>query len=338
MKDFQFLILGHGLAGACLASNLSMNNETFRVLHSEDKDCASEKAAGLMNPVTGRRMALTWNHEILFPLARNFYSKVWMHIHKEEGSFLIKRTIRKALHSIEEVNFLSAKSAWNGYSELIEIEENTNPQMEIFNKLQSWAITNDGARMNVPDFLFACRKDLESAGKIVKSNFEMEDLRKIENGWEWKGSTFENVVSCLGIDCPWVGPDLWPVKGQMYEFSGMPDWGQDILKTDKFMIPLENGHVLAGSTYERDVRNHILDEAGLEEVTSDLLPHIKQNLKLEKAWAGVRPTTPDRLPIIKKIEDNLYCINGMGTKGVSLAPWATQEIIRIIKEEQEAKH
>jgi glycine/D-amino acid oxidase-like deaminating enzyme len=324
------LILGQGLSGTCLGLNLAMHEKKFQILSGSDGACASEKAAGLMNPVTGRRMALTWNYEKVWPLAFQFYPQALSFLKRNPDIFFSSRNIRKALHSVEEMNFLEAKSAWAGFQEIVRIEKKKSQDPEVFENLCGWAISENGARLEVPAFLDEARQYFIENRQFLNQNFNRENLQKTPKGWQFNGIQYDAVVSCLGLGCPWISPELWAVKGQLYRLEGLPDWGADILKTEHFLIPLQNGSVLAGSTYEREFEHEEPDQAGYEGITAELLPEHKSKTKIIQAWCGIRPTTKDRRPVIRQLDEGLFAVNGLGSKGVSLAPYAADQLMKML--------
>ena len=100
-------------------------------------------------------------------------------------------------------------------------------------------------------------------------------------------------------------------------------------------MPGDNGAILAGSTYEREFSHNDPDEAGFNEIIQDIKPELRAKMTVRSSWTGIRPTTKDRRPIIEKLEDGLYALNGLGAKGVTLAPWSASQLIKKMLSEQE---
>ncbi len=337
MREAEFLILGRGLAGTCLALRLAMQGRSFRILASAQTASASSKAAGLMNPVTGRRMALTWNFAEVWPEAVNFYAEAYLLLTGKPGSFLQKRKIRKVLHSTEEMNFLEAKSAWAGYGDLVKITP-ADPESSIHQQQCGWAEIDAGYRLDVPVFLRLALEYFQQKNQVIEAEFFPEMLHPSEAGWEIDGRNYAFVILCLGLGCPWIGPDLWAVKGQVFVLRGLPDWGSEVRKTEHFLIPVDDNLVLAGSTYEREFDHLLPDSRGLEIILDSLKPEIKAKVQIETSWAGLRPTSKDRRPVIQEVQPQLYAINGLGTKGVSLAPFAAGQLLSILPASLESTH
>ena len=65
----DFLIVGQGICGTMLSWYLHKEGKTFLVIDEEKPNSSSRVAAGVINPVTGRRYAYSWMIEDLIPFA-----------------------------------------------------------------------------------------------------------------------------------------------------------------------------------------------------------------------------------------------------------------------------
>jgi glycine/D-amino acid oxidase-like deaminating enzyme len=72
-KEYDYIIVGQGLAGSCLALELIEEGKRVIVFSEPKGKTASRVAAGLINPITGRKMKLTWKAKELFSFLENFY-------------------------------------------------------------------------------------------------------------------------------------------------------------------------------------------------------------------------------------------------------------------------
>lgn len=141
-------------------------------------------------------------------------------------------------------------------------------------------------------------------------------------------STF---INCCGA---WAGePRLGalpvePVKGQVVTVELNPDRLRCVLRTpDFYAIPRGDGRVTVGATiehvgFDQTVEPHRIDE--LIRAVAGLLPEVDHAPHLE-TWAGLRPGTPDGLPILGEME---HCWHATGhyRNGVLLAP-ATARVV-----------
>ena len=71
--NYDFIIVGHGIAGAVLADHLMKSNYTVLVINEPSLSNSSKVAAGLFNPITGRKMVKTWRADDLFDYLIPYY-------------------------------------------------------------------------------------------------------------------------------------------------------------------------------------------------------------------------------------------------------------------------
>src|SRR5688572_19676771 len=74
--EYDYLIIGHGLAGSILSHFLIERGKKILVIDRLNEYSSSRVAAGLVNPVTGRRVVKSWMAEQLIPYADNFYKNL----------------------------------------------------------------------------------------------------------------------------------------------------------------------------------------------------------------------------------------------------------------------
>ena len=122
-----------------------------------------------------------------------------------------------------------------------------------------------------------------------------------------------------------------PMRGQIVLYKAAPGRLRHMLYRDGFyLIPRDDGHILAGSTLE-DVgfdKNVTADaRAGLMQRATDLLPWLN-DVPVVAHWAGLRPASPDNLPIISRHPEleNLFVNSGHYRYGVTLAPASAQAL------------
>src|SRR5687768_17028163 len=72
----DYLIIGQGISGTWLSYYLQKQGKTFLVIDNNDKNSASRLAAGIINPVTGRRHVQVWMAEEILPYAKHAYEQL----------------------------------------------------------------------------------------------------------------------------------------------------------------------------------------------------------------------------------------------------------------------
>ncbi|MCB0793102.1 MAG: FAD-dependent oxidoreductase, partial [Flavobacteriales bacterium] len=116
-------------------------------------------------------------------------------------------------------------------------------------------------------------------------------------------------------------PGLIPVKGEGLTLR-VPGVDPDrIMQQQAFAIPIGKGLVKLGSTY---VWEDVLSGPS-NEGRSQLIERAKAlfcaEFRIEDQWWGVRPTARDRRPLLGTISERQAVFNGLGSRGVLLAPW-----------------
>src|SRR5688572_19315247 len=74
--QIEFLIIGQGISGTWLSYYLNKEGRSFRVIDNAEPLASSRLAAGVINPVTGRRHVTVWMAEQILPFAQEAYSEI----------------------------------------------------------------------------------------------------------------------------------------------------------------------------------------------------------------------------------------------------------------------
>ena len=122
-----------------------------------------------------------------------------------------------------------------------------------------------------------------------------------------------------------------PAKGQMAALRADELKIERVLWSEKiYLVPRNDGRILAGATVEHAGFDKRVTAGGIEKILSaaiELAPGLK-NARLEEMWAGLRPDTPDHLPIVGPTDlDGLLMATGHFRSGILLTP-ITARLIR----------
>jgi glycine oxidase len=194
----------------------------------------------------------------------------------------------------------------------------------------------DVAQVRNPRLVKALRRELEQRGADIRSNCPAQ-------GWVVQGERISAVRTSAGniaADSFVVASGAWtaglleptglklpiePVRGQMILFRGPPGLVSRIsLYKGHYVIPRQDGRILAGSTLERVGFDKHTTEAALAELQQAalaLIPDLAE-LPVEHHWAGLRPGSPTGVPLVGPHPrlSNLYINAGHHRNGVVLGP------------------
>lgn len=143
--------------------------------------------------------------------------------------------------------------------------------------------------------------------------------------------------SCTTLGAWGAQLPIKPMRGQIVLYKSTPGRLRHMLYRDGFyLIPRDDGHILAGSTLEDVGFNKQVTaeaKAGLMQSATDLLPWL-QEVPVVAHWAGLRPASPDNLPIISRHPEleNLFVNSGQYRYGVTLAPASAQALADLMLE------
>jgi glycine oxidase len=122
-----------------------------------------------------------------------------------------------------------------------------------------------------------------------------------------------------------------PIRGQMLALHSTEIELRRVLRSERgYLVPRHEGRIVAGSTLEDVGFNKNLTAGGICEILNaaiELAPRLAHAQLLE-TWAGLRPGTPDNLPIIGPTPiDGLFIATGHYRNGILLAP-ITAKLVR----------
>jgi glycine oxidase len=144
------------------------------------------------------------------------------------------------------------------------------------------------------------------------------------------------VVNCAGAWAGCVGPlrfPVRPVKGQMLSVVGGPSLKHVVRAEKVYLVPRSDGKLVIGSTLEEagyDKRTDVNTIQQLLHAAVEVVPGLAE-AKIHDDWAGLRPGTPDELPILGESELKGYFVaTGHFRDGILLAPVTAQVMTDVI--------
>ena len=169
---------------------------------------------------------------------------------------------------------------------------------------------------------------------------------KVENGHSAGVTTARTVfraakvVNCAGAWSGQIAPHKFPtcpVKGQMLCLAmSSRTLLQHVIRTpDVYLIPRSDGRLLVGATVEEAGFDRRTDPATilrLHRAALAVVPKLR-DAKILEDWAGLRPGTPDALPILgPTATPGYYVATGHFRDGILLAPITAQVMTAVIED------
>lgn len=321
--EVDFLLIGQGLAGTILSHRLLTAGKKVCIIDNAKANRSSRIAAGLYNPITGKKLVKTWNADKLFPEIAPLYKDLEKLL---DINFLHPTPIYRPFLSVEEQNEWMGYSGEENFEEYIQEIRSKSFYQEVNDPYGGVLLKNSGY-VNINSLLDAYQEKLSGEGLLFDEDFDEGQLKVNTEGVEYKHIKAKAIVYCNGLGAmksrffgflPFA-----PVKGEILvlEQSFTP---KEIINRGVFRITLPNGTHRVGSTYSW----HDLDQGPTERAKIEILEKYDKLILIpEKAIiehsTGIRPATKDRKPFLGKHPEyeNVYTFNGFGAKGVSLAPY-----------------
>lgn len=152
----------------------------------------------------------------------------------------------------------------------------------------------------------------------------------------------DTVVLANGIDAPslWPGLPVRPVKGEVLRLR----WRRGCLPVPQrvvrarvrgrqvYVVPRADGVVVGATQYEHG-RDTSPTVSGVRDLLDDacvVMPGLGE-YEFAEAAAGLRPMTPDNLPLVGRLDERTLVAAGHGRSGFLLAPWTAETIATELK-------
>lgn len=323
--DYDVLILGQGLAGTALAWSLRQRGQRFLIIDRDAPGGSSRIAAGLMTPITGRRLVKTWRWDEFWQTACTFYRQLETEL---ETTFFFPSRMVRLLADSSEQNFFQRRITEEFAGLVARPEILLDP--EAFDEGLGGFEMNSGGRLNVARFLAASRQQFVADGAYVTADIDLQ--REIEvksTGVRLPHLDIQarRLIFCQGIDArdnPWFAHVRFkPAKGEILtlRIAGLAE--ARIVHRGVWLMPLGNGQFRAGATYEWNELNDLPTDVGREEICSRLRQFLRLPFEVVAQDAAVRPIVLHQYPVVGLHPrwPQLGFLNGLGSKGSLQAPW-----------------
>ncbi len=326
--EVDYLIIGQGISGTWLSYYLQKEGKSFIIIDNNFSNSPSRIAAGIINPVTGRRHVEVWMADEIIPYAHNAYTQL--------GNEL-------GITAISQKNIIDFfPSPQMRVSFIQRIEEKAAyvseyPEQEYFRKSFNYDFgcgeINPVFTVHLDSLLFAWRNYLIEKNLLLEEEFEINQLKLSVNKIQYKDITASKIILCDGVTST---KNLYfnllpfaPNKGEMLQVE-IPDLPTtNIYKKGMMLAPLSTlGLWWIGSNYAWEFDNPDPTSIFREKTEALLREWLKVPFKVIDHLAGIRPATLERRPFVglHPLYPNIGILNGMGTKGCSLAPYFAKQL------------
>lgn len=325
MKQVDYLIIGQGISGSFLSYFLLEKGASVIVIDESTEHTASKVASGMINPVTGRIVVTTWMIQELLTFAKDTYSKIGK---KLSENFISDKNILTIPPTLQMQEALEKRiNEKNTF-----IHEITKTEsvllLENFHFYFQPKKIRQALLINIQLFLSSWKNYLEKSGCLEKYSFDFGALSLKKDGIEYKNLQAKKIIFCNGIETfnysPWKNLPFTITKGEAL-IASIPGLDKNYLyKSGSLSIaPWQNDTWWIGSSFEHEFQDAQPSEKFRAKKENELKQLLKIPFTITGHLSSLRPGCIERKPFVG-IHPNLPSmgiLNGMGTKGCSLAPF-----------------
>ncbi|MEM9352738.1 MAG: FAD-dependent oxidoreductase [Planctomycetota bacterium] len=337
-RDPEVLIVGQGLAGSVLAWQLLRRGVSFTVVDRGGVDpsgapCASQVAAGLVTPVTGKRLTLDPRWSTLRTSSADLYRYAEERLQAE---LFVEKPSLRVLQSAAEQEQLRKRRDASDYA----LQAQPADPLELPGMLRTefgafWM--PEAARLDVRRFVQLTREWLADAALLRTATLTPNGIEADAGGVRADSLGFRTglVVFCQGAvpaselppDCPPVSAD----KGELLEIDA-PELEIDcVVHRGVWVAPQSSqkpSRYLVGSTFTWGKQDFEPTAEARESILSRLSELTTAKATVVEHAAAARPSTSTRVPwaAFSESQPRVGWFNGLGSKGVLWAPWCAARL------------
>lgn len=325
----DFIIVGQGLAGTWLSCFLMKGGARVLVFDEAParRKSASSAASGLINPITGKRLARQAMAEQLLPFAAEAYAEM-------ESLLDIKLSDTLPIHtffsSTEEAEFFARKAA--SHSDLLHFESRVEGAEHFTAPFGSGSIY-PAQLIDVQALLDGWRVHLKASNSLCEEGFAWSECSLPESGVRYRDFEAQAVLDCSGAAAafnPFFHVLPFALNKGEAIIASIPGLPRNAVYKHQHLsiVPWQDGHFWIGSTFEWDFRDASPTAAFRQKAEGILKQWLRLPATFLEHFAAIRPATVtrDAFAGMHPHIPALGILNGFGSKGCSLAPFLAHNL------------
>ena len=333
--DLDYLIIGCGLAGISFAEYALA--DTKKILLIDDNSQNSSKiAGGLYNPVILKRFSEVWQAKEQLALLDDFYSNLENKLN-EKVNFQIP--ILRKFFSIEEQNNWFIASDKPNLAPFLSSTLITDKYSFIQSPFNFGQVLKTGY-VDTALLVEKYKNYLIHSNLLLSDSFDYQRLFFFDDYIQYNEYKIKQVIFAEGFGLsrnPFFNYlPLDGTKGELLVIKAPLLNLKVIINTSIFILPLGNDLFKVGATYNWEDKTDIPSEEAKNELIEKINEILDCDFEIIAHFAGIRPTVRDRKPLVgtHKKHQRWHILNGLGTRGVMLAPAMAKALYNHIENEE----
>jgi glycine/D-amino acid oxidase-like deaminating enzyme len=271
----------------------------------------------------------------VFPVMQQFYSQVSDQL---AVKLLHPKPIFRPFLDAQEREIWTYKALEEGYDAYVSLV-NTDYQADTVLNNYGGVVIKQAGCLDVPCFLDAIRAYLQAQHSYQEADFDYDQLR-LGTDVQYQGIRAQYVIFCEGAQAKhnpfFKHLSFRLVKGELLTIQLDQDLAF-IYNRTIFILPKPGRQAIVGATYDWQDLSMEATVKARQVLETKLNSLFKLPYTILRQQAGIRPATFDRRPWIGMHPNypKMGIFNGLGTKGVSLAPYLASRFVDYLLKGQE---
>jgi len=187
IQNIDILIAGGGLAGMCLALECKKIGLTVVLIDDIEKNHSSSVAAGIFNPLTGRKIRRTWMAKDAFEKLHAFYNGIQ---DQTGGKFFNSRPLVRVFPNVKVANDWDAEEGGIFSSPF-------SPSFpDYINGNHGGVLVNQTGYLNIKEFFSSAREILGERSFQVRSSISKKNIRIGDGSVSWNNYRAKKIIFC----------------------------------------------------------------------------------------------------------------------------------------------
>jgi glycine/D-amino acid oxidase-like deaminating enzyme len=334
MKTVDYLIIGQGLSGTCVAQKLVEAKKSILVIDELRDNQASRVASGIWNPISFKRLSKVWLADEMIPALNSFYAEAEQQLTTD---FTADQHMHRVFASRKEIDEWLTRCDNPAFDGLMD-EKIIPPKNPGLNTPSGLGRVSQSGRIDTAKWLDAARSYFLAHNLLIEAAFDFEKLELTETGICYEDVEASGIIFCEGMYAASQNPyfSYLPfrlTKGEVLTIY-CPNLNlSEIVSGGVFILPLGGDLYKVGATYDWDNLDFEPTDTARKELVTSAKKILDLPFNVVAHEVGIRPTVRDRRPFIGTHPEHkqLHIFNGMGSRGVLIAPLMADDFVRYLE-------
>jgi glycine/D-amino acid oxidase-like deaminating enzyme len=302
----------------------------FLIVDRDEAVTCSKVAAGLITPITGMRLTVSWRYELFYREALRFYRSCGKRL--KQRFFFPRGYVRLLKNEAEIAKWYKRRCD----PDMQPFLHRKVPQLnaEVIHQPENGFQQRHAAWLDTSAYLESSRRFFESLDSFTTAEVKPEDVQDNANGVEWNGQRFSHVIWAQGWSAEkhplfhWV--PFQSALGTILTVQTDLQGEKRILNRGCWLLPRPDGTQRAGSTYESTFDDpNTPSAAQVQTLEATLHSLLKTPSHITATQTAVRPIIKNRQALMgtHPTHPRVAFFNGLGSKGSLRSPWLARHLI-----------